>query len=114
MFISHLAFFISVISLLLFFIRWVEHQFYERLLLLFIGLNVLETSVWLYCNFYSLQQNLWSDSINILMGNFSLILPFFYCLFHRKKNSLSTLAFAHWRNDCNGKSVMWHSPLAFQ
>ena len=90
MFISHLAFFISVISLLLFFIRWVEHQFYERLLLIFIGLNVLETSVWLYCNYYSSQQNLWSDTVNILIENTSLILPFFIVYFIGKK-----IAFRH-------------------
>lgn len=85
MFISHLAFFISVISLLLFFIRWVEHQFYERLLLIFISLNVLETGGWLYCNFYSSQQNLWSDSVSILSANFSLVLPFFVVYFIGKK-----------------------------
>jgi len=90
MFISHLTFFISVISLLLFFIRWVEHQFYERILLLFIGLNVLETGVWLYCNFYSNQLNLWSDSVSVFSENLSLILPFFIVYFIGKK-----IAFQH-------------------
>ncbi len=85
MFISHLAFFISVISLLLFFIRWVEHQFYERLLLVFIGLNVLETGMWLYCNFYSDHFNLWSDSVSILSTNLSLVLPFFVVYYIGKK-----------------------------
>lgn len=85
MFISHLAFFISVISLLLFFIRWAEHPFYERLLLIFIGLNVLETGGWLYCNYYSDHFNLWSDSVSLLSTNFSLVLPYFVVYFIGKK-----------------------------
>lgn len=76
MFISHLAFFISVLALVLFFLRWVEHQFYERLILLFIALNASATGVWLYCNFYTSKFVAWSDSFSILVENLSLILPF--------------------------------------
>ena len=75
MFISHLAFFISLLALILFFIRWVEHQFYERLILLFIALNVSATGVWLYCNFYTTKFVAWSDSFSILVENLSLVLP---------------------------------------
>jgi hypothetical protein len=85
MFISHLAFFISVLALILFFIRWVEHQFYERLMLLFIALNVVETGMWLYCNFYTNQFAPWSDAASILVENLSLVLPFFIIIYIGKK-----------------------------